>query len=267
MALLFKCKTSEGYQFKVLAELLSNNLKEACFDVTKECISLCMFDNRRKTLVDMKLDSHNFLIYTCNFNTKISIGITLQHFSKMLKTIKKKDSLELFITMENPHDLNIRTIPKENTRVTTSIIKIQTLQNVQSDLPCGYSRPIVVSSPDFQKMCKELSSIGSKNINVNAHTFYIDFIADADDILKRHVCLGERDDSEIIYSGTFTTDQFTRINKLSGISNVLQIYPGDENLPILFKSTIGSLGVISMYIKSNELTSNEELLHDNSDLE
>ena len=39
----FKLKTHEAYYFKVLAELLSNNLKTACFEISKDNIKLCFW--------------------------------------------------------------------------------------------------------------------------------------------------------------------------------------------------------------------------------
>lgn len=262
MTVTFKCKTGEAYQFKVLAELLTNNLKTGLFEVNDEGIYLRMTDALRVTLVDLDLNSENFSLYKFNQLDKLCLGLNLNHFHKMLKSIKKKDSLQLFINSESPNELGIKTIPKENTRITTSGIKIQKIQNIDSDVPVGYGKPVIVPSTDFQKMCKELSSIGSTNIRVLAKAFHIDFIADADDILKRIVRLGETDDSddektECYFEATFTTDQFTRINKIAGLSTTMQIFPGSKNLPLLFRSSVGSLGKISVYIKSKELIEKE----------
>lgn len=263
MPAIFKCKTGEAYQIKVLAELLTNNLKNGCFDVNDDGITLRMSDQPRKTLVDLDLQAENFSMYKFKPEDKLCLGLNMNHFYKILKSIKKKDSLQIFIYSETPNELGIKTIPKENTRVTTSGIKIQNIQNVESDIPVGYGKPVIVPSPDFQKMCKELSSIGSTNIRVEARDFHVDFIADADDILKRKVRLGESedsddddsddDDSSTVYNATFTTDQFTRISKISGLSNTMQIFPGNDDMPLLFRSSVGSLGKISIYIKSKEL--------------
>jgi proliferating cell nuclear antigen PCNA len=266
MPVIFKCKTGEAYQIKVLAELLTNNLKVGCFEVTDEGIVLRMSDQPRFTLVDLDLQAENFSLYKFTSQDKLCLGLNLNHFHKMLKSIKKKDSLQLFISSDSTNELGIKTIPKENTRVTTSGIKIQKIQNVDSELPIGYSKPVIVPSPDFQKMCKELSTIGSTNIKVVAKKFHIDFIADADDILKRAVRLGETDDSDdedsddsnsLVYQATFTTDQFTRINKIAGLSSTMQIFPGNQQLPLLFRSGVGSIGKISVYIKSKELLAKE----------
>jgi proliferating cell nuclear antigen PCNA len=266
MTVTFKCKTGEAYQIKVLAELLTNNLKTGCFEVNENGLYLRMFDQPRKTLVDLSLLAENFALYKIKKDDKFCIGLNLNHFHRILKSIKKKDSLQLFINSDDNTELGIKTIPKENTRVTTSGIKIQNIQNIDSDVPAGYGKPVIVPSPDFQKMCKELSSIGSTNIRVESRGFHIDFVADADDILKRKVRLGESDDSDNesestsqtnVYQSTFTTDQFTRINKIAGLSNTIQIFPGSSTLPLLFRSSVGSLGKISVYIKSKELIEKE----------
>lgn len=263
MSIIFKCKTGEAFQVKVLAELLTNNLKTGCFIVNEEEIVLRLYDQHRKTLVDMNLQAENFSMFKFHSDENMCLGLNLSHFHKMLKSIKKKDSLELSICRDNPNILAIKTIPKENTRVTTSFIKIQNIQNVVTSIPAGYGKPVIVPSSDFQKMCKELSSIGSDKIQISAKQFYIDFIANTDDIMKRSVRLGDSDEdsaenSEVIYNATFTTEQFVRISKIAGLSTTLQIFPGTKELPVLFRSSVGSLGKISIYIKSKELLDREQ---------
>jgi hypothetical protein len=66
---------------------------------------------------------------------------------------------------------------------------------------------------------------------------------------------GEEDDSkndEPEYAEDFDTEQLTRITKLSGLSTNMQIYPKSEN-PLLFRCPIGTLGKISIYLKSKNL--------------
>lgn len=264
---IFKCKTGDAYFIKMLAELLTNNLKTGCLKISNKGITLRMFDSPRKTLVDLELKSENFAIYKFNSLDVICVGLNLQHFYKMLKSVKKKDSLQLFISADRPNELGIETIPKENSRITTSGIKIQNIQNIEIDIPTINVRPIIVSSSDFQKMCKELSSIGSSTIEIISHVTYIDFIADADDILKRRVRLGEIDEESCHKTNrsTFVMDQFTRINKLASLASNMYIYPGDKTTPISFKSYIGNLGHISIYIKSLELSESETYISDTYD--
>ena len=70
---LFKCKTGEAYHIKVLAELLTNNLKTGCFEVDEDRIHLRMHDHHRKTLVDLTLDAENFSVYKFRNNKNFCI--------------------------------------------------------------------------------------------------------------------------------------------------------------------------------------------------
>jgi proliferating cell nuclear antigen PCNA len=266
---IFNCKTIEAFHIKILAELLTNTLKNGCFEISKDEIVLKQFDNPRKALVHLVLYGKNFDVYSFSQEKIYFLGLNLNHFHKTLKSIKKKDSLQLFIDAKDSIQLGIKTIPKEKTRVSTSKIKIQNTQNLDIELPEGYNSPINVTSSDFQKMCKELNSVGSSTIKVVAKKFFIEFIADADGILNRKIEFGDFEESikyddSNTYEGTFSTDQLTRISKISGLSNRMQIYAA-KNLPLLFKSNIGSLGVISLYIKSKEISEEEMSEGENDD--
>jgi len=256
MSLIFKCKSNEAYCIKILAELLSNNIKTGCFVLDDTGIYLRMMDHHRSILIDLSLNANNFQVYKFN-SKKIYLGINLNHFHKMLKSIKKKDSIELFIDENAPNDLGIKVIPKENNRVTTSYIKIQNVQNLDINIPTGYSKPIIVSSSEYQKLVKEMSSIGN-TLKVLSKNYSIEFSCNAGGILKRTVQFGEIDEDEdkdaMEYEQEFVTDQLCRITKLSGLSTNMQIFPGK---PLLFTSSVGSLGKISIYIKSKEQIDSE----------
>ena len=135
---LFYCKTTEGYIIKILSELLQNNIKNGCFIVTENGMSFRMTDSNRRILFDLTLDADKFTLFKLK-KKQISIGLNLSHFYKMLKNIKKKDSLALFIE-ENKEELGIRVIPKEKNRVTTSFVKVQNLQSLDIDIPFNYNK-------------------------------------------------------------------------------------------------------------------------------
>jgi len=271
MTLIFKCKSNEAYCIKILAELLSNNIKTGCFVLDESGISLRMMDHHRSILIDLMLQATNFQLYKFN-SKKIYMGINLNHFHKMLKSIKKKDSIELFIDEDSPFDLGIKVIPKENNRVTTSFIKIQNVQNLDINIPTGYTKTVIVSSSEYQKLVKEMSSIGT-TLKVTSRKNCIEFSCNAGGILKRTVQFGEKDDDDDEeeekkeggeYEQEFVTDQLCRITKLSGLCTNMHIYPGK---PLLFSSSVGTLGRISIFIKSKEQIDSENLSLDDSDCE
>jgi len=263
MSVLFRCKTEEGFQFKILSELLINNIKCGCFTINKKGIFLRMLDSPRHTLVDLQLNAEDFLFYQYNREEEMVIGINLHHFNKMLKSVRKKDYLQMIIYEDNPTELIIKTIPKENSRVTTSGIKIQNIHNLVTDLPTGYERSNIISSSVFHKMSKELLNIESTHIKINANKYYIDFIADSDGLFSREIRLGNIEESEydkdvlVTYSGTFSSEQFNRVNKIYGLSSVIKIFTGTIDQPILLSTNVGKIGKFSIYIKSREIIENE----------
>ena len=267
-ATIFKAKTQEGHTIKTLAELLQHCVKTACFVVDEDNIRLRMVDSHRRILIDVNLLSTNFQIYKYNApESKIYMGINLNHFHKMLKSIKKKDSIILFIDSANPHDLGIQVLPKENNRVTTSYIKIQHIQHLDIELPDGYSRPIIVPSNEYQKMCKEMNNI-STTIQVTAEEYKIRFLCDAGSVYKREVTFGdmesEEQDDANQYDEVFDTEQLSRIIKIAGLGSSLQIYPKTD-LPLLLRSSVGQLGSLSIYIKNKTQIEEDEFKADDHD--
>lgn len=257
MTITFKAKTQEGYSIKILAELLQHNLKTACFEIDKNGVKLRMTDTQKRILIDLQLDYENYSIYKYKLSEKSYLGINLNHFHKMLKSIKKKDSIVLFINDIAMSDLGIEVLPKEKNRVTTSYVKIQSIQNLDIELPEGYEKPIIVPSNEFQKMIKDMTNI-SNTIGIISKNYQIKFVCDAGSVYKREVVFGETDDDDDDdyddteeYSDEFDTEQLSRIIKMAGLYPTMQIYV-KKGLPLLFQTNVGGLGKIRIYIKSKK---------------
>ena len=256
-SILFRARTSEGYIIKVLSELLKNNIKVGCFEIDKKGMFFKMMDTNRRICIDFSLYGENFNIYNVETDSKILIGLNLIHLQKMLKPIKKKDSIEFIRESENSETLCIKIIPREGGKITTSNIKIQDIQNIDLDLPEGYEGYVSIPACDYQKMCKDMDSI-SQNIAIKATKTTIRFGADMDCVYSRNVFFGEGDDSneeDIIYKQNFESQQLNNIGRISGLGaspgGNIQIFT-KNTLPILLRTNIGTLGKIGIYIKSKE---------------
>jgi len=264
MPCIFKAKTQEGYIVKILGELLQHIIKTGCFVVDKTGIKLRMMDSHRKKLVDLSMDATKFSIYKFKGEKKF-LGLNLNYFYKMLKSIKKKDSVVLFIEEGKEDVLGIKVIPPENTRITISYIKIQSIQNLDIELPKGYNHSIIVQSSEYQKMCKDMVNI-SPYINIYAKKFHIKFSSNASSIYSRDVMFGEIDDSDseeeeidhTEFNEDFEIDQLSGIIKIAALNTTMQIFPKTD-LPLLFKTNIGNLGCLSIYLKSKKQIEKDEL--------
>lgn len=249
----FFCKTSEGYIIKTLAELLQNNIKNGCFILSKKGILFRMTDSNKKILIDLELFGENFVQFKYKGTGVTSIGLNFTHFYKMVKSIKKKDSVVLFIDEERSNELGIRVIPKEKNRITTSFVKIQSLQSLDIELPEGYDGAVIVPSNEYVKMIKDLNSMGGSSINISSNCNTIKFGCNSNGVYSRDIVFGDDDDDE--KSGVcqeFEMEQLTRISKVAGLSTQIQIFQADE-LPIMFKSNVGNLGKICVYLKDKSM--------------
>jgi proliferating cell nuclear antigen len=250
MTIIFKSKTNEGFTIKVLSELLQNSVRLACMEITRQGINMRMMDSHRHILLDISLESTNFNVYYLS-EEKMHLGINLGHLYKMIKSIKKKDSVMFVIDDATPDALDITIYPKENNRVIKTSIRIHFLQQVSIPLPVDYCDPIIIPSGDYQKILKDMSNI-SKTLIVNMKKYSMKISCSAD-IYSKEALFGElHDESAEYYHDTFDIDKFIRILKIAGLSNNLHVYSGSKTRPIRIASSIGNLGKISIYIKSQE---------------
>jgi hypothetical protein len=253
---------------KIFAEMLQKCIKTAHFCIREDGILLCTMDSKGHILIDSVLEKDQFLIY--KYTSDINIGINVLHFYNTLKAIKKKDIVKL--VMYNLNKLFVKYIPKDGGREVISELHINPVQSVEFISPTGYKHdPIIVYSDQFQKMCKELSSL-SKNIIVMATKYSIKFkvdtiypvcqefsVYDEYDYIDEGV--SKIDKERIIYTATFSSNVLTKFMKISKFHTSLRIYV-QHDLPILFKIPVDNLGYVRVYMKSNELIKSEEDMED-----
>uniref|UniRef100_A0A6C0LXF1 Proliferating cell nuclear antigen PCNA N-terminal domain-containing protein n=1 Tax=viral metagenome TaxID=1070528 RepID=A0A6C0LXF1_9ZZZZ len=258
---IFRCKTDNACYIKTMGEIISNIIKLSFWEIGEDGITMSMFDQTRKMMVTIKLDAVNFNIYEFNNPDTIFIGMNSGHFHKMLKSVKKKDTIEFFIESPNTTILNIKTIPKDHSRVTISSIKIQSVQNIDVVNPDGYGKSIIIQSGDFHKMIKDLSMIDNNKITiVDTKNGVISLSADADGIMKREILFGEEgiDSGSQPYTSFFELEQFSRISKMSALSDCIHIFPPTDELPCKITSMIGTIGTIAVYIKSVDMVQHDD---------
>lgn len=259
MPAIFKAKTNHSYAIKVLADLLQNNIKTACFVIDSKTIMLRMMTIEKTLLFDLKLDSKRFNTYKFRSKDKLYIGFNLFHFFEMIRSIKKKDTIQLAIYEENPSSLEIKVIPEKNNKVTTSIIKIQTTQNVHIEVPTQYKYNVIVPSADYQKLCKSMSNLGDL-IQIVTKDNYICFKSQNGELIKRNVEFGNIEDSddedaeEPTNTQIFDVCRLINTSKLSGLSKELSIYSGPK-MPIKIDVGIATLGRLSIFIKEKVMDS------------
>jgi proliferating cell nuclear antigen PCNA len=266
--MLFRVKSDSGHVFKMLSELIQQSMKQTYFTIDEKGLSMRVTDAKMWTLFDLQLHSDNFMIYEFNHTEPIKIGLNLKHLYKMVKSMKKRDTIEFFIDNKNLENFGIRVTPRENNRISESFIKIHEYQMIDIELPgeyeggLKYNRPINILSNDFQKMIKDLCSISS-DIRITSTAHVAKFSCMVDEVLSKQISFGGDIHEHmtvkepIIYTGEFDIIQILTIIKIAGLSRQIQLYC-TQGLPILLKTQVGNIGELRIYVKSKEMIESEQ---------
>lgn len=255
MSYLLQAKTNEGYIFKIITEILLLNLKSCCFTLSEEGIYLNQMDTQGRVLFNLSFKAEKFELYKFNYLTTKNIGLNLTYLHKILKTIKKKDKLELFITKENQNNFGIKVKSNDNARTTVSYITIHNLQSIDIKFPEIDVKPTLILSSEFQKTMKEMNNIGNL-IEISKTKYTLSFKCISNEIYSKEITFGNSEDDEgdekIIYNDIFNTETFYKIMKLSGVCKNLLIYV-KKGSPLFIKNNLGDIGELSILIKSNDM--------------
>ena len=256
---IFRAKTKEAFVIKILGELLYNSIRFAPFHINEKGIFLLQTDGKSEPeqMIDICLFKENFSIYKCAKPFTFSVNST--HFYKMLKHIKKKDGITLFISEADELTLGITVEQSDENDKVTTYIRITPARPDDIDRPDGYDNPIIMTSKEFQKM-KNLQNISS-TITVTSKLDYIKFFVDGGTLFSRELVIGNENNEENkhiskMFKQTFNTSHISSLTKCAGQSGNVQIFV-HEDLGMKIKMKAGNLGEITVYIKSMEIINDE----------
>ena len=246
----FKCKTLEGHILKYVVEVLQNNFKVIYFDVDANGMNVRNIDDNQNIMVDVTLDGSRFVSFACK--TKITIGVHIDHMFKIIKNIKKQDSVTLIVLEDEPGMLRID-IERDSVCFCTSKLPLQTVQLRNIDLPPSsqYVHVINLSSRDFFKIIKEVSTIADK-VQVTTTSNCIDILSDNSGMFSKTFSIGagtvtEPSSPEKITSA-FYVQEFQKFAKIAMMSSMFTIKTGNT-VPLCFEANIGQIGKLKAYIK------------------
>lgn len=255
MNFLFCAKTNEAYCLKILSEIIQYSIKNAYYEIDRTGIYLSMSDSKKHMDFSVDLLAENFISFDIAVD-KICFSVNQMHLYTMLKSIKKKDTVTLYIESSNPYELHIHIEPKEKLKITTSSIKIQQAHNIR--IPptfTPYTNTIGIPSSDYSKMCKELSSL-SKNIQIDSSKLHIGFQSITTNIYSKKVTFGTPVEQTVTQEVLF--EYLSNFSKISGISSNVHISQSPNN-PLMLRSSIGNIGKLIVFIKTNNQINEMEL--------
>ena len=265
---IFYGEVVKGYIIKTLVDVLVGSFNRTPFSITKNGIYIRDCDKNRSILFNIILNREKFIKYKCE--QEIFFSANVKHIQRLIRNLKKKDSLVLGIRKTKPDILCIMICPARKTdntnyRSETADIRIQVESNPSLvDLPNSqvYKFPYVIDASEFQKV-KRISSVAKIIKVIIQGDNYLGFICDKE-IYSTALHFGDpppleggggsssndedsetdsQEDSETfesgdtagppsshVYEAEFNSSLFNHLVKLPGLCTQMQFYAPTEDL-------------------------------------
>ena len=123
-------------------------------------------DSTHTILIHMKLESDNFEFFHCP--KKVTIGVNMSNFFKLIKTMGNSETLTLFVENENENKLGI--MINNNEKNSQTIYKLNLLDIPDDNIsipPAEFETELSLPSGDFQKIIRDMVNIG-ENIEIKS---------------------------------------------------------------------------------------------------
>jgi len=241
-------RTIKASAIRTLSEALKEILVETNIHFDSSGIRIMTTDGKN-VFVHLKLDADKFDNYYCK--NRITVGVSLISLHKLLKTISNSDIITLFIAKNDTEKLGIKIENKEKKILSLSKLRFMDLNNSGISIPDVIFDSIFnLPCTDFQKHCRDLSTIGSI---VSIHTKNngdVFTMSTEGDFAEQEIEIGQpnfdedldqEDDKEFI--GIFEIRFLNLFCKSSGLCSNVEIYL-KKDMPILLAYSVSDLGTI-----------------------
>ncbi|RVW65874.1 Proliferating cell nuclear antigen [Vitis vinifera] len=226
---MLELRLVQGSLLKKVLEAIKDLVNDANFDCSATGFSLQAMDSSHVALVALLLRSEGFEHYRCDRN--ISMGMNLNNMSKMLKCAGNDD----IITIKADDGSDTVTFMFESPtqdKIADFEMKLMDIDSEHLGIPeAEYHAIVRMPSSEFQRICKDLSSIGD--------TVVISVTKEPEEATVIEM-------NEPV-SLTFALRYMNSFTKATPLSNTVTISLSSE-LPVVVEYKIAEMGYIRFYL-------------------
>lgn len=230
-------------------------ITEANFEVSSAGISLQAMDSSHVSLVGLNLRADGFEHFRCD--RSFSMGMNLNNMNKMLKCANNDD----VITMRAEDGADVVTFLFESPngdRVSEFELKLMDITTENLGIPdTEYSANVRMSSAEFARICKDLSSIGD-TVEISVIKDGIKFatagdIGAANIICRQDASVDRSEDEKTVIDMTEPVDLTFALRYLISFTKATSLSPAviiklSRELPIVVEYRITDMGHVRYYL-------------------
>eukprot|EP01025_Chloroclados_australasicus_P062279 TRINITY_DN81783_c0_g1_i1.p1 TRINITY_DN81783_c0_g1~~TRINITY_DN81783_c0_g1_i1.p1 ORF type:complete len:281 (-),score=33.22 TRINITY_DN81783_c0_g1_i1:73-915(-) len=155
---MFEARLLQGSLLKKVIEAIKDLVTDANFECTENEFTLQAMDSSHVSLVSLKLERDGFEHYRCD--KAITMGVNLERMAKILKCAGSDDIITMSAQEEIDKVAFVFESPK-NDRISDFELKLMDIDSEHLGIPdTEYSAVVRMPATEFQRICKDLTSIG-----------------------------------------------------------------------------------------------------------
>lgn len=155
---MFTAKLLQGGLFKRIFDVIKDLIEDTNFQCSPDGLFLQAMDSSHVALIALTLRSEGFEYYQCDGN--VNIGLKLSNFLKMLSCAGKDDRATLQLN-DNSDSVRLSFESEDGERKSNFNLRLMDISSDQVEVPeMAFAAQIDMPSAEFQRICKDLSSIG-----------------------------------------------------------------------------------------------------------
>ncbi len=230
--MLFRIRTVKAAPFRTLIEAVKDILTDANLEIDSTGIKVLSMDGTHTILVHLRLQADRFDEFYCP--KKHILGVNMINFHKLVKTMSNNESIVLYMKKSDTTKLGIEILNGEKQMVTHFALNLIEIDVHPITIPpVQFISTITMPSTDFQKIIRDMSTLGEK----------VEIQSAAQQLIFR--CKGDYAEQETVFS--------IGQNGLSQTKTATEIFQGQFHLKnlVLFIKCTSLCSDIVLYLKND----------------
>ena len=238
-----KLVSIQASAFKSTFEVLKDILNDVNIYFRPQGMYIVTLDTARTSLIDMHLAADNFEEYHCD-QEEIIAGINITNTFKLLKTITNNDVIKLEINSKEYMDIEITSESKKTS--TKFQLKLLDINENRIEVPNVMMSTITtLPSADFQRLCRDMSNIGSE-IEIKRENTLLHLTCNGD-FANQETSIECPEDSPTI-TGLYSLKYLNIFTKATSMCASVQIIQETGNRFLILKYNVANLGELKFYL-------------------
>lgn len=243
---MVQLKTIQASAFRTVFEVLKDIINDVNLIFRPDGILIVTLDIARVTLVHLFMPAENFEEYICD--QECTAGLNISNTYKLLKSVSNTDTLSMNI--DNNYILNIRVENVAKRSFTAFQFKLLDINDDMLSIP-EIEMDVLTTIPsiDFQRIARDMHNL-SNDIRITRTKNSLELECEGSFANQKTIieCVENGPESPVgnLFSLKYI-NMFTKATSLCASIQIMQ-HSEDENMPIVFRYAVASLGELKFYL-------------------